>query len=96
MKIHHAKPVRESWVVTISGMKREDRVYLEEVYDQETRSIWGMKQPLKDLLENIEHHIDVDRGDFGEGAEVFLITLYHLDDLDRLFACLETLEKEQR
>ena len=73
-----------------------DRVYLEDDHNPVTRSIWGLKKPIRDFLETVEHRIAIDRGDFGEGAEIFIITLYDHDELEDFLQCLIKIEDEAK
>lgn len=48
--------------------------------NDETRANYKLVDPILKVLENIPHNIVIDRGDFGDGDEVFYITIEDRDE----------------
>lgn len=85
MKYQHtsARTIEATWKFgIIPGNPETDDLYEEAPIDLTTRAIWQLVAPIREFLAEHKHHLEIDRGDFGEGDEFFYITLYDQEDAD--------------
>jgi hypothetical protein len=78
----YTPPKRATWTFSILSEPDADHLYEEAPYDEKTRAIWRLVEPVRVFLGQHEHHVSVDRGDFGDGDEFFHISLYSQEDAD--------------
>ena len=68
-------------------------LYEDAPYDENTRAIYRLVEPIRFWLDSHESAIKIDRGDWGEGDEHFYITLYSQVDFDDLKKLCKSLSK---
>ena len=57
------------------------------VDDEWYRPTYQLKEPVREWLKTHRHRMEIDRGDWGEGAEHFYIRLYvkeHVDEFEKI------------
>lgn len=75
MKLTYKKPRAASWTFHIRPYIGEEKYLVEDApLDENTRAIYQLVAPLREWLAENRHKMEIDRGDFGEGAEHFNIT----------------------
>jgi hypothetical protein len=73
MKTSYSAPRQASWKFVIDPW--DDRHLVEDApHDENTRAIYQLVEPIRNWLAENRHTMTVDRGDWGEGDEIFHIS----------------------
>lgn len=83
MKSKHTKPTKEKWEICIYPYE-DCGLYEDAPYNEDTRAMYRLIEPIRAWLDSHEHDLVIDRGDFGEGSENFYITIYSETDFNDL------------
>lgn len=83
MKLKHTKPTKEKWEIFLYPYA-DFELYEDAPYNEDTRAMYRLIEPIRAWLDSHEHGLVIDRGDFGEGSENFYITIYSETDFNDL------------
>ena len=86
MKRTYTAPRQASWTFVICPYDGTDYLIEDAPFNENTRAIFQLVEPVRNWLAENRHKMTVDRGDFGDGDEHFHITFtseYLADEFER-------------